>query len=67
MEDKVFDIKYCKKCLLPNTRPGVFIGDDGISNVWKESHTVTNNIDWNKRKKQFEILINQIKKSKKRI
>lgn len=60
-----FEIKYCKKCLLPNTRPGVIIGDDGISNVWKESDKLSNNIDWNKRKKHFENLINQIKKSKK--
>ena len=63
MGDNNFEIKYCKKCLLPNTRPGVIIGVDGISNIWKESFDLKDNINWNKRKKQFENLINQIKKS----
>ena len=63
MEGNKFEIKYCKKCLLPNTRPGVIIGDDGISNVWKDSHTLNYNVDWNERKDQFENLVSRIKKS----
>ena len=51
MGDNNFEIKYCKKCLLPNTRPGVIIGVDGISNIWKESFDLKDNINWNKRKK----------------
>lgn len=65
MEDNNFEIKYCKRCLLPNTRPGINIGDDGVSNVWKESITKNYNIDWDKREDQFKTLVSQIKKKEK--
>ena len=42
------DIKICKNCIQPNTRPGIFFNEDGVCGacLWeKEKQT----IDWNKR------------------
>ncbi|EKD55804.1 MAG: hypothetical protein ACD_59C00033G0012 [uncultured bacterium] len=48
-------MKYCKFCLMPNTRPGIKFFDDGVCapcrNYEKQSKT-----DWNKRKNEFEVL-----------
>ena len=46
MQEVNFEIKYCKKCLIPNSRPGVKIGHDGISNVWNEYFSEKKKIDW---------------------
>src|SRR5579872_4356706 len=47
-------LKYCKKCLMPDTRPGI-VFDDGICapciNYEKQK-----SVDWEKRFKEFKIL-----------
>lgn len=58
-----FKIEYCTKCLLPNTRPGVIIDADGISNVWKTAGNEKSNIDWPAREDAFRKLVENIKKS----
>ena len=47
-----FEIQYCKKCLIPNSRPGVTIDDFGISNVWKDS-VKSNETNWKLRQEKF--------------
>ncbi|WP_320416629.1 N-acetyl sugar amidotransferase [Candidatus Nitrosotenuis chungbukensis] len=48
-------MKYCKKCLMPDTRPGLKFDDDGVCyaciNFEKQKHT-----DWEERWKQLEKL-----------
>ena len=48
-------MKYCKKCLMPDTRPGIKFNNEGICmpcvNYEKQKH-----IDWDQRKKEFEKL-----------
>lgn len=48
-------MKYCKNCLMPDTRPGIKFFDDGICapchNYEKQKKT-----DWDSRKKELEIL-----------
>lgn len=56
-----FRLKYCKKCLLPNTRPGVVIDENGISNVWKQAKNEKDSIDWDERKKAFEKVVKNSK------
>jgi N-acetyl sugar amidotransferase len=47
-------MKYCKKCLMPDTRPGIIFHDDGVCapchNYEKQKTT-----DWEGRKKELEI------------
>ena len=58
--NKKFQLKYCKKCLIPNSRPGVVIDKDGISNVWKDSLN-NKKIDWKFREKSFQKLVKYAK------
>ena len=42
-------MRYCSKCILPDTRPNLVIGADGICNACK-SHGTKREIDWSARK-----------------
>tara|TARA_B100001093_G_C26716154_1_gene965739 strand:+ start:168 stop:1268 length:1101 start_codon:yes stop_codon:yes gene_type:complete len=55
-------MKYCKKCILPDSRPNIKINNDGYCNSKCSSKKI---INWNKRLKEFKILINKTKKTNK--
>ena len=57
-------MKYCKKCILPDTRPNLKINDKGLCNSKCSSIKI---INWNKRLKEFKILISKIKKNNKSV
>ena len=57
-------MKYCKKCILPDTRPMMIIGDDKICLACK-THQENKKINWIKREKLFSNLFNKIKKKSK--
>ncbi len=45
---------YCKRCILPSTRPGLEVGIDGICNACKSnSLNKTDQINWQTREKEF--------------
>lgn len=41
-------MKYCRKCLQPDTRPGIYFSEDGVcgASLYEESK---NHIDWDQR------------------
>ncbi|WP_339859758.1 N-acetyl sugar amidotransferase [Thalassospira alkalitolerans] len=45
-------IRYCKRCLMPDSRPRIFFDDNGVCNA---CHTAEekNNIDWDARRNEF--------------
>jgi len=45
-------MKYCKKCLYPDTKPQLLFNDDGICSAC-ENHEKKNKIDWVKKKQEF--------------
>ena len=51
-------IKFCKTCLMPNTRPRIVFDDDGVCNA---CHTAKrkDTIDWASRQAEFTDLIEQ--------
>ena len=53
-------MNYCKKCIMPDTRPDQYLDENGICNACI-SFDILETIDWKKRQK---ILINQIQKLK---
>ena len=56
-------IQYCKKCILPNTRPNLFIKENDL--VCSVCSNTTKKIDWKKRKKNSYLeLKNQFKITK---
>ena len=52
---------WCIKCVLPDTRPGTVINEDGICDACKNSIKKTSEINWNTRRNEFEELINNFK------
>lgn len=49
-------MKYCCRCILPDTRPGLRIGPDGVCSACV-SHAEKQAVDWDGRKRQFEDLV----------
>lgn len=47
-------MKFCEKCLLPDTRPEVEINSDGVCSACLNSMEKYEDIDWVKRKKNLE-------------
>lgn len=58
-------LQYCKNCILPNTRPNLYMNDQGICSGCNSTEEKAV-INWNERKKLFEKLINKIKSKSKR-
>lgn len=54
-------MKFCVKCILPSTRPGIIISEDGICNACKNSLSKEIDIDWKKREEEFDLLTQNIK------
>jgi len=51
-------MKYCKKCIMPATRPEQVFNDEGICNACLTVGKKTE-IDWDSRKKQFESILSK--------
>ena len=49
-------MKWCARCVLPDTRPHLVIGADGVCNACK-AHASRKDIDWTARKGQLEALV----------
>ena len=45
-------MNYCTRCILPDTRPGLKIGPDGVCNACK-SHDAKPDMDWQAREEAF--------------
>lgn len=46
-------MKYCKLCVMPDTRPGITFNDEGVCSAC-QSFEKRKNIDWEKRRKELE-------------
>ncbi len=54
-------LDYCRTCILPNSRPHLFFDETGSCNGCTNTNE-KEEIDWDKRKKDFEKIVNQFKK-----
>lgn len=48
-------MKYCKRCVMPDTRPGISFNEEGICSAC-QSYERRKKIDWDSRYKEFEEL-----------
>ena len=48
-------MKYCKKCTMPDTRPGITFDAEGVCCACR-NYEGRVNVDWDKRWKEFEEL-----------
>ena len=53
-------MKWCNSCVLPDTRPNLSIGADGVCNACK-SHQSKENINWVARRQQLESVVKSAK------
>lgn len=51
-------MKYCKKCVMPDTRPGISFNEEGICSAC-QAYEKRKFIDWNTRWKEFEEICNK--------
>jgi len=54
-------LKYCSKCLFPETKPDLFFDDLGVCSACVSAEQKNNGIDWEKRKKEFHEIVNHFK------
>ena len=47
------EIKYCRKCLMPNSRPRIVFDDKCVCNACKYAEGKFEGIEWEERKKEF--------------
>lgn len=57
-------MRYCTRCVQPDTRPGIFFSDSGVCGacLWEEEKQ---KIDWASRRKELEAIADWAKKNKK--
>ena len=58
-------MKYCSRCVTPDTRPHIVLDAEGVCNACG-AHARRSAIDWTLREKQFSDLVTSIKKRKAR-
>lgn len=58
-------IKWCVKCVLPNTRPNLIIDKDGVCNACKFHDKKRAKVNWSKQKNKLIKIFNSIKKKSK--
>ena len=58
-------VKFCKKCIMPNSRPRIVFDKDGICNACSHSEK-KNKINWQERKDEFLRLVEKIKNDSKK-
>ena len=53
-------MKYCKKCIIPDTRPNIQLSGEGVCNAC-EAHSTKIDIDWKKRENSLREVFRQAK------
>ena len=53
-------MNYCQRCIIPNTRPNIEIGGDGICNACI-AHLEKEEINWSQREETFQKVIEHAK------
>jgi N-acetyl sugar amidotransferase len=54
-------MKYCKICLLPETHETIEFDSEGICNICQQHNFKKSKIDWGKKRKDFETILDQYK------
>ena len=57
-------MKYCKKCLYPDTKPQIIFNDDGICSACI-NYEKKKTIDWDKKRKEFREILEKYRSKNK--
>ena len=55
------EIKYCTKCLMPNSRPRIVFDKEGVCNACRHAERKSVGIDWELRRKEFVEILNRFR------
>lgn len=56
-------MKYCKKCVMPDTKPELTFDESGICNACRSHERKVDDIDWVQREKEFLQIVEENKKN----
>jgi N-acetyl sugar amidotransferase len=56
-------VRYCARCILPDTRPGLVIGADGVCGACR-AHAERPRIDWKRRERDFRDVVRWARRGK---
>ena len=56
-----YQLRYCTKCLFPETKPDLFFDESGVCSACKAAELKFAKIDWKQREKDFRTIIDQFK------
>lgn len=55
-------MQYCKRCIMPDTKPGLIIDEEGICSACR-SNEVKRTVDWSQRSEDLKTLCDQVRGS----
>ncbi|MEZ4792888.1 MAG: N-acetyl sugar amidotransferase [Gelidibacter sp.] len=55
------EVKYCKLCLFPETKPDLYFNDEGVCSACIAAESKFESIDWEQREKDFHTIIDKFK------
>lgn len=55
------EIKYCTRCVTPNSRPRILFDEHGVCNACLNAEKKVHDIDWNARREEFLTYVNKYK------
>lgn len=55
------EIRYCNKCLTPDSRPRIHFNQEGVCNACQNAETKYAGIDWEERKREFLEIVDRYK------
>ena len=58
----MLNLRYCKKCLFPETKPDLFFNREDVCSACEAAEEKDIKIDWTEREKSFSEIINKYKK-----
>lgn len=58
-------MRYCRRCVLPDTRPNLLLNEDGVCNACA-THASRLNVDWATRESEFRRIVGRAKERKAR-
>lgn len=53
-------MEYCNRCVMPNTKPGVFLDERGLCNACR-SQELKREVDWEERRNELNKIISEVK------
>lgn len=54
-------LRYCERCILPDTRPGLVFGADGVCSACRAHGEASTEIDWAEQANRFDALVERVR------